>query len=135
MRAILGDVNVQGHVGILVHILESATWREIWAGLNLSVLTFADLGLERDATDDVIWQTCQREQAVLITANRNDDGPTSLEATLRSHNTATSLPVLTVADVERVRQSRNYAERVVESLLEYLLDIDSYRGTGRLYLP
>ncbi|HWG45363.1 MAG TPA: hypothetical protein VN688_21550 [Gemmataceae bacterium] len=37
--------------------------------------------------------------------------------------------------VNRINHSRAYAERVVERLLEYLIDIDNYRGTGRLYLP
>lgn len=28
-----------------------------------------------------------------------------------------------------------WREQVIESLLDILLDIDAYRGTGRLYLP
>jgi hypothetical protein len=32
-------------------------------------------------------------------------------------------------------RSRTYADRVVAQLLDYLLDIDRVRGTGRLYLP
>ena len=31
--------------------------------------------------------------------------------------------------------SREYAERVATRLLEVLLDVEQYRGTGRLYLP
>jgi hypothetical protein len=30
---------------------------------------------------------------------------------------------------------RNYAERTVIRLLEILLEIDRYRGAGRLYIP
>jgi hypothetical protein len=70
-----------------------------------------------------------------VTANRNADGPDSLEATLRTQNTATSLPVFTIADAKRVLRSREYAERVALRLLDYLLDIDRVRGAGRLYLP
>ncbi len=54
---------------------------------------------------------------------------------MRAKNTATSLPVFTLANAERVFHSRDYAERVAVKLLEYLLDIDRVRGTGRLYLP
>jgi hypothetical protein len=50
-------------------------------------------------------------------------------------NTPTSLPVLTLGSPPQVLSSRTYAERVVVRLLEILLDLDQYRGTGRLYLP
>ena len=48
---------------------------------------------------------------------------------------ATSLPVITLADPEGIRHSGAYAEQTVERLLDYLLEIDNYRGTGRLYIP
>ena len=72
---------------------------------------------------------------VLITGNRNRRGPSSLEETILLHNTPTSLPVFTLADPKRIRRSHKYANRVIESLLENLLDMESYLGTGRLYLP
>jgi hypothetical protein len=31
--------------------------------------------------------------------------------------------------------SRDYAERVVVQILEYLLELDNFRGVGRLYVP
>lgn len=135
MRAILGDNNIQGHVRTLVGILESTAWRGVWELLNLPLRTFQDLGLTAEVTDAVLRQTCQRQQVVLITANRNADGPDSLEVTLRSYNRPDCLPVFTLADADRVLYSKGYAERVVERLLDYLIDIENYRGTGRLYLP
>jgi len=72
---------------------------------------------------------------ILVTANRNAEGPDSLEATLRSQNTTSSLPVFTFANARKVLNSRKYADRVAAQLLDYLLDIDRVRGTGRLYLP
>jgi hypothetical protein len=51
------------------------------------------------------------------------------------YNQPEHLPVFTIANPKRVLQSREYAERVTAKLLEYLLDIDYYRGAGRLYLP
>jgi hypothetical protein len=42
---------------------------------------------------------------------------------------------VTLADADRILDERAYAERAVVKLLEYLLDIDNYLGTGRLYVP
>jgi hypothetical protein len=39
------------------------------------------------------------------------------------------------ANEQRVLRDRLYAEAVANRLLEFLFDIDSYRGSGRLYLP
>jgi hypothetical protein len=135
VRAILADNNIQGHVRALSLILEGEDGREVWASLSLPVFYFRDLGLAPTITDGVLWQTCQQQQIVLLTANRNAVGPDSLEVTLRTQNQPGSLPVLTLADADRVIHSRAYAERVVERLLECLIDIDNYRGTGRVYLP
>jgi len=95
----------------------------------------AGLGLQPDASDPEVWEACQREQAVLLTANRSDDGPESLEATIQQHNKPESLSVFTLAIDQRVLRDRLYAETVAGRLLEFLFDIDRYRGTGRLYLP
>ncbi|MBI2807718.1 MAG: hypothetical protein HYX68_22280 [Planctomycetes bacterium] len=135
MRAIMADNDVHGQMNVMVSLLDSEAWREIWLGLNLSVRTFADLCLSHDVSDAVLWQACQKEQIVLITANRNKDGVDSLEATILACNTLTSLPVLTLADPNQISLSRPYANRVVESMLQYLLYIDNYRGVGRLWLP
>lgn len=135
MKGILPDNDLLGHVRVLLYILERDTWRDVWRSLDLSIATFQDLGLAPTAPDNVIWQTCQQADVVLITGNRNEDGPDSLETTIRKFNMPTSLPVLTVGDTEQVLHSRAYADRIVERLLEYLMDIDNYRGAGRLYLP
>jgi hypothetical protein len=71
----------------------------------------------------------------LLTANRSDEGPDSLEATIRTLNTPSSLPMLTIADPELVLTSRDYAERVAIQVLEYLLELDHFRGAGRLFVP
>ena len=135
MKGILTDGNAMGHVNILLYILLSEEWSEIWTSLNIPLRTFASLGLNRDAPDTEIWRICQKEELVLITNNRNDDVTDSLESTIRVHNTPASLPVFTFADSNKIVNSREYATRVVERMLEYLMDVDSYRGTGRLYLP
>jgi hypothetical protein len=119
----------------LLAVLQTDEWREFWESLNLATLSFADLGLPEDAADSLIWQTCQREQLVLVTGNRNSLGPDSLEVTIRALNTPESLPVITLATPPRVLHERSYAERTAICFLERLLDIDRYRGAGRLYVP
>ncbi|MGH7140914.1 MAG: DUF5615 family PIN-like protein [Pirellulales bacterium] len=135
MTGILADVNIQGHVDFLIDLLTSEAWIEFWQALGIGYATFADVGLDAGAPDDLIWQICQDQELVLITSNRNECSPDSLEATIRTRTTPETLPVLTLADAERFRNDRAYAERVVASVLEKLLEIDSFRGTGRLYVP
>ena len=135
ISGILADNNVIGHVEYVVRKLQSDYWKEIWESLNLSLFTFEDLLLLPESVDSVVWETCQQYGVVLITANRNAAGEDSLENTIRIRNSSDHLPVITIAQVERVLHDRDYADRVVERLLEYLLDIDNLYGTGRLFIP
>src|SRR2546421_564106 len=134
-RAILADINIGRQVNVLVTILESAAWRGLWGHFNLPLLTFQELRLHPKDPDAKIWHLCQEKEIILLTANRNADGPDSLKETIRTCNPPQSLPVFTIADAQELLESRAYAERVVESFLDYLLDLDNVRGTGRLYLP
>jgi hypothetical protein len=134
MPAIMGDHDVEGYFQELIRLCMAPAWRVVWEGLNLSVETFASLGLAENAPDVVVWQTCQARQVLLVTGNRNQEGPDSLEATIRQFNRPDSLPVFTIGEPRRF-SSKSYAERAAERLLEYLFDIDAYRGTGRLYIP
>jgi hypothetical protein len=43
--------------------------------------------------------------------------------------------VLTLSNANKILSSRRYANRVVEKMLQYLLEIDNVRGAGRLWLP
>jgi hypothetical protein len=135
VKGILADINVEGQQIAIVSIWNSEDWREIWHGLGLSWESFRSLGLPEDSSDADIWRRCQREKLVLITANRNDDTSDSLEATIRGENQPDSLPVVTIANPTRVMRDRHYAEAVAIRLLDYLIFIDSYRGTGRLFVP
>lgn len=135
MPRIMSDNDVKGYFRILVGICESEWWRDVWEELRVEVFTFEDLGLSESASDAEIWRACQDQDIVLITGNRNADDPASLEVTIRQHNDAECLPVLTLADPERIARDRSHAESVVERMLEVLIDLDAVRGTGRLYLP
>jgi hypothetical protein len=61
-------------------------------------------------------------------------GPDSLEQVIREENLADSLPVLTIASVTRLHEPL-YRERCCLRLVEIALDLEGYRGTGRLFLP
>jgi len=135
MARLLADNDVVGHVEDLVQEMRSARWADFWVALGLGLVYFRDVGLTQTSSDRQVWLVCQTEQLLLITNNRNQEDSDSLEATLRDLNTPHSLPLFTISDIQTFRTNRSYAERVVESLYEYIIDIEDLRGTGRLYLP
>jgi|KBSSwiStaDraftv2_1062776.scaffolds.fasta_scaffold80049_3 hypothetical protein len=135
MAGIMADHNIEGHFVVLLRLWTSDAWASLWESLALEVESFARLGMPYDTSDRALWQVCQQREIVLLTANRSDDGPDSLEATVRALNTLSSLPVLTIADPELVLASQDYAERVAIQVLEYLMVLDNFRGTGRLFVP
>ena len=135
MKGILADNDVRGQVAYLVMLMQAEPWREFWQDLGLALFQLEDIGLSAASTDLEVWERCQVEDVVLITGNRNLSGPDSLEATIRLRNTPQSLPVFTIADVNKVNASKAYAEQIVESLIDYLQRIETVRGAGRLYLP
>jgi len=102
VRGILADNDVEGYVRILQTIWLSETWRQLWIELGLSIESLASVGLSEESSDAVIWRTCQRERLALVTANRNADDPTSLELTIRAECTPESLPVITLANPQRL---------------------------------
>ena len=131
---ILADNNVGGAVAALRRILESEEWAEFSATLALRFVEFADLGLARDASDRVVWQTCQEVGAVLITGNRAS-GDNSLEQTIQDHAGADSLPVVTIGDPQRLVHNRAYASECAMRLLDLLERIETLRGMSRLFIP
>jgi len=135
VKGILPDVNAIGQIHALVQQMQAEPWADFWTSLGLVLKRFQDVGLSPTSTDFEIWRTCQAEELILITDNRNRDSPESLEATIRKHNQPDHLPVFTIGDLDKFRDSRAYAERVLEQLYDYLLRINELRGTSRLYLP
>lgn len=135
MASIMADHNVESHLVVLLRLWTSDVWRTVWESLDLEVESFERLGIPYNTSDRDLWQLCQQREIVLLTANRSDEGPDSLEATIRTLNTPSSLPVLTIADPELLLTSRDYAERVAVQVLEYLLEVDHFRRVGRLFVP
>jgi len=58
----------------------------------------------------------------------------SLEQTIREENTATSLPVITVGSPNRLDE-KSYREACGVRLVEVAVDLENYRGAGRIYIP
>jgi hypothetical protein len=131
----MADNNIQGHFAILLNLVKSPAWEDFWNYLHLSIETFETLGLSRTAPDNVVWHACQSKEIVLFTTNRNDEGPDSLEETIRTYNHAASFPVLTLSNPQRFQRERAYAEKVVEKVVDVFLYMENYLGSGRIWLP
>ena len=135
MPALLADVNAEGHLDALLAVCRSPDWIEYWSYLQVSVERFSDLGLPANVSDDVLWRTCQQRELLLVTANRNQDGPDSLGVTIALEGTADSLPVLTLGDAGRLLTDGDYCRAAAARLIEIIEDLDIVRGSGRLWLP
>jgi hypothetical protein len=135
MVGLMADNDVQGQFEELRKLLRSETWRELWEKLGLIFLRLQDVGLTRESSDLVVWQTCQQREIILFTGNRNQEGPESLETAIRLYNQADSLPVITLSNPKRFRRDRRYAHKVAERLLGILQKLDNHRGAGRLWVP
>jgi hypothetical protein len=88
---LLADANINGHVGRLTTQMRGEPWGEFWTHLQLSCVSFADVGLDPADTDAVVWQRCQDQRLLLITKNRNDYGADSLQNVIRTRNTSQCL--------------------------------------------
>lgn len=135
MLRLMADNDVEGQLNAIIRFLGTGLWQRFWEDAAVTAVTLGGLGLGRDTSDLVIWQVCQSRQIVLFTGNRNLEGPESLEEAIRTLNRLDSLPVITLSDPNRFGYDRPYAERAALKLLDYLLELDKYRGTGRLYVP
>ena len=95
---------------------------------------FEEAGLPVDSNERTVWRFVQARGMFLLTGNRNMVGPDSLEQAIREETTPTSLPVITIANVSRIDE-RTYRERCGSRLIEIVMDLDNYLGTGRAFVP
>lgn len=135
MPAILSDHDVEGQLNLLYSIWTSPDWIELWEMLDCRIYTFRNLGIVRETSDSDLWRLCQARQLVLLTGNRNANSEESLELASQRLSQLDSLPVITIADTQRVTFDRKYAERVAGQIVEFLYDLENLRGTRRLYVP
>jgi predicted nuclease of predicted toxin-antitoxin system len=106
-------------------------WLELFP---MQMIMFADAGLAPNSSDRTIWRFAQTHNMLLLTNNRSSHEANSLELTILEENTPTALPVLTIGNVERMRE-RNYREKCAERMIEVFIELDNYLGTGRIFIP
>lgn len=135
MPVVLIDANIEGQGAHIWMRMQTSEWRDITAGLDVTLRTFREVGLDAASADNVVWQFCQAQGYYLLTSNRNEDSADSLEATIRREGMPTSLAVFTLPLADRVYNDPDFLDRVVEKLFDYVFYADNIRGAGRLYLP
>lgn len=128
---ILADHNIEGWAILLWRIITNEDWSDL---CPMKLIMFSDIGLSDNANDRVVWRFAQAEKMILLTANRNMEGDDSLEQIIRTENTLTSLPVVTIANTDNLKD-RVYREACAERLLEIAFDFDNYLGTARIFIP
>ena len=125
------DHNLKGHALIFFGVIASQGWLDV---VPIQFVTFDDIDLSNDSDDRIVWRLAQEKQMILLTANRSMKGKDSLEQVMREENTSESLPVVTVSNADRLLNDSEYRGRCVESLIEIVLDIDTYRGARRIFI-
>jgi hypothetical protein len=138
MRGLLADVNVQGHLPYILHLLEALDLLALLAELNLEFATFPELNLQRRIDDRTLWNFCQESGWVLFTADRRMVGADSLEATLRDSWRMGLLPVITLSNTRRFENNGEYASRVAHDVAQILFDVTfepGNRDRPRIYVP
>ncbi|MCY7381243.1 MAG: ACP S-malonyltransferase [Microcoleus sp. CAN_BIN18] len=128
----LVDHNLRGHAVLLSGSILSGGWLD-WVFIRF--ITFDEMGLSINSDDRVVWQLAQSNQMILLTANRSMKGENSLEQVMREEITSTSLPVITIGDADRLLNDSQYRQRCAIRLVEIVLDINTYMGVSRLFIP
>lgn len=128
----LVDHNLKGHALVFFGAIASQGWLDL---LPIQFVTFDELDLPTDSDDRVVWQLAQKNQMVLLTANRSMKGKDSLEQVMREESTEKSLPIITISNADRLLNDPDYRGRCVEGLVEIALSLDSYRGARRIFIP
>lgn len=126
------DHNLKGHALVFFGAIATQGWLDF---VPIQFVTFAEMDLSIDSDDRTVWRLAQENQMILLTANRSMKGKDSLEQVMREENTSESLPVITVSNADRLLNDSEYRGRCVESLVEIVLGIDTYRGARRIFIP
>ena len=127
----LVDYNLDGYAPVFLGILAKNGWLDL---LPINFVTFREVGLSMDSNDRILWCFAESNQMIILTANRNMKGKDSLEQVIREENTLASLPVVTISDIKRLDEF-NYRERCVDCMIEIVLNLENYKGVGRLFIP
>jgi hypothetical protein len=125
------DHNIEGQALMLFGSLTTGGWLDT---LPIRFVSFDEVQLPIESSDRIVWRFAQEKQMILLTANRSMKGEDSLEQVIREENLPTSLPVVTIANVDRIVE-RDYREQCVERLIEIVFYIENYLGVSRLFIP
>ncbi len=128
---ILVDHDMEGFDVFLATGVKETGWDQL---IRVEYKLLRDFGLPDNYPDQEIWRFVQQAEMLLVTNNRNSKGATSLQATIQRENTPDSLPVVTVSDKESLRQA-DYRQRAAQSLARIIIDLEGYRGAGRIFIP
>ena len=131
-QIILSDEKCVGHAVVIFRDLKRLGYQDL---LEVELRTFESSGLAEGLADKAVWQFCQENGYLLLTGNRTTkDGHRSLEFVIRHLVKPTSLPVLTIGNLERTLTDPDYCERCAERLAVIVADLHDYLGITRLYL-
>jgi predicted nuclease of predicted toxin-antitoxin system len=128
----LVDHNLRGHSVVLAGSLAASGWLDL---ISIRFVLFEQVGLAETSDDRLVWRYVQANQLILITANRSMKGKDSLEQVMREENTSTSLPVVTIGNIDRLMAEPEYRERCVDRLVDIVVDIEDYQGARRIFIP
>lgn len=128
---ILVDYNMEGQARLLFDTLSRDGWVDL---LEIEFIYFAGVGLSPKSDDTTIWHHAQEHGLIILTDNRNRVDETSLTATIERENTLTSLPVVTVGDVQRLVEAE-YRQAAALRLAEIIMYLENEMGTGRTFIP
>ena len=126
------DYNLNGHSLVLYGAISRSGWLDL---VPIEFITFADVELPSNSSDRVVWRFAQKNNMILLAANRSMKEKDSLEKVMREENTANSLPVITISNPDRLLSESNYREKCVENLIEIIINIDIYMGSRRIFIP
>ena len=126
------DYKLQKYAAILLGKIANDGWPDL---IPIRFTFFNELDLPTDSNDRLVWQLSQKNRMILMTANRNMKGEDSLEQVLREDNTSDSLPVITIANLDRFSKEASYRSRCADSIVEIVLNIENYMGSGRIFIP
>jgi predicted nuclease of predicted toxin-antitoxin system len=128
----LVDHNLRGHSVVLAGSLMASGWLDL---ISIRFVLFEQVGLADTSDDRIVWRYAQANQMILLTANRSMKGENSLEQVMREENTPTSLPVITIGNIDRLLVEPGYWQRCVNRLVDIVVDIEDYQGARRIFIP
>lgn len=124
---VLVDYNLTGSIVLLQGTLAAEGWLDL---LLIRFVTLQEAELAADTNDQIIWRFAQSNKMLLLTANRNAKGEDSLEQTICEKGTSTSLPVITIGNLNRLVE-REYREQCSARLANIVLRKSSLGAVTR----